>query len=89
MEEGGFQLVAQPEEYWVSWIAHTPRHCGGEACLPATAPWRWVNAFDGVCNYCPTSVPDSLLTLWKLHNWDMYTKALQIRRELAGHRFGI
>ena len=88
MEDDGFELMAHPGEYWVSWISHTD--CPSpEAVLLSDAPMRWVNVFDEVCNYCPTSVPDSLLTLWKLHNWDMYTKALQIRRELAGHRFGI
>lgn len=45
MEEDGFELISQPEEYWVSWVTH--KDCQGEAALPSSAPWRWVNIYEG------------------------------------------
>ena len=83
MEDNGFALVAQPGEYWVSWVSH--QDCpSSEVALPASAPWRFVNIFDKKCEYCPATVPDGLVTLWKLHNWDNYTKALRIRAKHGG-----
>ena len=79
MEDDGFELIAQPGEYWASWISHTKPCCSGEVTRPYSDPWRWVNLFDGHCTYCPALVPDGLLGAWKLHNYDRYTKALRIR----------
>ena len=37
MEEDGFALIAQPEEYWTSWISH--KDClSAEAVIAANAP---------------------------------------------------
>ena len=85
MEDDGFALIAQPGEYWVSWISHTDRHCSGGATLHKSAPWRWVNVFDGECNYCQAAVPDGLVGAWMLHNYDNYTKALRIRSNLKSY----
>lgn len=84
IEEGGFELIAQPGEYWASWVAHTTRDCSSEPIHPASNPWRWVNVFEGCCTYCPILVPDGILGVWKLHNFDNYTKALRIRSGLQG-----
>lgn len=80
MEEDGFELIAQPGEYWQSWIEH--KDCPGEQALPAGAPWRWVNLFEGKCKYCPALIPEGISGAWILHNYENYTKALRIRAGL-------
>lgn len=81
MEEDGFVLIAQPGEYWVSWIDH--KDCPGEKAIAGSAPWRWVNIYDGHCSYCPRLVPEGILGAWKLHNYDNHAKALRIRRTMS------
>lgn len=80
MEEAGFELIAQPDQYWVSWIAHND--CLGGPGHPQDANWRWVNVFGGRCNYCKESLPEGLVGAWKLHNYDHYAKALRIRANI-------
>lgn len=82
MEKNGFALVDQPGSYWGSWISH--EDCPSEDMFPSDSPWRWVNIFDEKCEFCPAPVPDDLITVWKLHNWDHYTKALRIRANHEG-----
>ena len=84
MEEDGFVLRSQPGEYWVSWIDHRdcPSH---QAPISATAPWRWVNIYDGHCTYCPRLVPEGILGAWKLHNYDNHAKALRIRSSMKSY----
>ncbi len=80
MEEDGFTLVAQPGEYWASWVSHTD--CPGPELNPGVSDgmlWRWVDMFGDGCKYCPKSPPEGLVGAWKLHNFDNYTKALRIR----------
>ena len=77
MEEGGFVLVAQPKEYWVSWVSH--KACQGEPPLTDTSTWRWVNIYEEVCPYCGDSVPEGIKGAWILHNYENHIKALHIR----------
>jgi len=83
MEDDGFYLIAQPGEYWASWIAHTKRDCNSDPThRMGSFPWRYAHVFEGKCAYCQAPIPDGLLGAWKLHNYEHYTKALRIRRRV-------
>ena len=88
MEEGGFELIAQPKEYWVSWVSH--KDCPSpERVHRNWGPWRcvdgdrieerWVNIYEGHCTYCSESVPEGIKGAWILHNYENHLKALHIR----------
>ncbi len=78
MEEGEFDLIAQPESYWVSWITHTG--CESYKVADRLDPdTRWCDLFGEVCPYCGDDVPQDLLGVWRLHNYDNYAQALRIR----------
>lgn len=80
IEEDGFQLLAQPDEYWASWISH--HDCPSEVNLPSDASWRLVDMFEEECRYCSALVPEGLLGAWKLHNYDHYANALRLRARI-------
>ncbi len=49
-----------------SWIWH---HCGGtDGC--GTPRWCVASCKTGVCYNCDARIPDEILGLWRLHNWD-------------------
>lgn len=90
MTEGEFDLILQPEAYWISWISHT--RCGShpgrrygvhQGPLGLDPDSRWCDLFGEVCPYCDTTVPQELLGVWRLHNYDNYSNALRIRDNTA------
>jgi len=50
-----------------SWIYHHP--CDRHSSIKLTA-LATTEIHRGVCIYCHKKIPDELLALWRLHNWD-------------------